>query len=83
MIQISITKYSIKKLVKKQPHNEITHYVDASGKLVSRQNASAGFVSGSDPVGEFIVEGVALGKPLELAGEGLLYGVGKYGTGKV
>lgn len=32
-----------------------------------------------DPVGEFIVESAAIGKPLELAGKAALYGIGRYG----
>ena len=32
-----------------------------------------------DPVGQFIVESAAIGKPLELAGKAALYGIGRYG----
>ena len=32
-----------------------------------------------DPIGEFIVESAAIGKPLELAGKAVLYGIGRYG----
>lgn len=32
-----------------------------------------------DPVGEFVVESAAIGKPLELAGKAALYGIGRYG----
>jgi hypothetical protein len=32
-----------------------------------------------DPIGEFIVEAVAIGKPLELAVKAALYGIGRYG----
>lgn len=32
-----------------------------------------------DPIGEFIVESAAIGKPLELAGKAALYGIGRYG----
>lgn len=32
-----------------------------------------------DPIGEFIVESAAIGKPLELAVKTLLYGIGRYG----
>lgn len=31
-----------------------------------------------DPIGEFIVESAAIGKPLELAGKAALYGIGRY-----
>lgn len=32
-----------------------------------------------DPIGQFIVESAAIGKPLELAGKAALYGIGRYG----
>lgn len=32
-----------------------------------------------DPIGEFIVESAAIGKPLELAAKAALYGIGRYG----
>lgn len=32
-----------------------------------------------DPIGEFIVESTAIGKPLELAWKAALYGIGRYG----
>lgn len=32
-----------------------------------------------DPIGEFIVESAAIGKPLELAGKAALYGIERYG----
>lgn len=32
-----------------------------------------------DPVGEFVVESAAIGKPLELAGKAALHGIGRYG----
>ena len=32
-----------------------------------------------DPIGQFIVESAAIGKPLELAGKTVLYGIGRYG----
>lgn len=32
-----------------------------------------------DPIGEFVVESTAIGKPLELAGKAALYGIGRYG----
>ena len=32
-----------------------------------------------DPIGQFIVESTAIGKPLELAGKAALYGIGRYG----
>lgn len=35
-----------------------------------------------DPIGQFIVESAAIGKPLELAGKAALYGIGRYG-GKI
>lgn len=33
-----------------------------------------------DPIGEFIVESAAIGKPLELAWKAALYGIGRYGS---
>ena len=35
-------------------------------------------MSGTDPLMEFYVGGVALGKPLQLAGKGMLYALGRY-----
>ena len=32
-----------------------------------------------DPIGEFVVESAAIGKPLELAGKAALYGIGRFG----
>lgn len=32
-----------------------------------------------DPIGELVVESAAIGKPLELAGKAVLYGIGRYG----
>lgn len=32
-----------------------------------------------DPIGEFVVESAAIGKPLELAGKAALYGISRYG----
>lgn len=32
-----------------------------------------------DPIGEFVVESAAIGKPLELAGKAALYGIGRHG----
>ena len=32
-----------------------------------------------DPIGQFVVESAAIGKPLELAGKAALYGIGRYG----
>lgn len=32
-----------------------------------------------DPIGKFVVESAAIGKPLELAGKAALYGIGRYG----
>lgn len=40
-------------------------------------------MSGADPLGRFYVEGNALAKPLQLAGKGLLYGTGRWGSGAV
>jgi hypothetical protein len=31
-----------------------------------------------DPVGEFVVGGAVLGKPLQLLGKGIMYGTGRY-----
>ena len=36
-------------------------------------------LSPADPIGQFIVESAAIGKPLELAGKAVLYGIGRYG----
>lgn len=48
--------------------SEVVTYIDNSGNLKSSLNTQAGYVSGSDPVGTSIVEGIFLSKPLSYAG---------------
>ena len=36
-------------------------------------------LSPADPIGELVVESAAIGKPLELAGKAVLYGIERYG----
>lgn len=52
------------------------HYMN--GKLVGEVP-----VSNTDPLAQFYVEGAALSEPLRLFGKAGLYGLGRYGSGKV
>lgn len=51
-----------------------------TGKEIRMPNPKAGFVSGTDPVGEFIVADAVLSKPLDLIGKGLSLGFRKAGN---
>lgn len=47
--------------------DEMLTYRTSDGKFVTRSNPKAGYVSGTDPIGSTIVEGLILGKPLASA----------------
>lgn len=57
-------------------------YVNNNGRLdYTRQyNPSAGYVSGTDPLGEFVVGNAVLNKPLQLVGRATEYGLAKAGN---
>lgn len=57
-------------------------YVNNNGQLdYTRQyNPSAGYVSGTDPLGEFVVGNAVLNKPLQLVGRATEYGLAKAGN---
>lgn len=55
-------------------------WVDSKGKIHRSSNAEAGYVSGTDPIGQLYIEGAILNKPLQWAGTGLLYGLGRSGN---
>ena len=57
-------------------------YVNNNGQLdYARQyNPSAGYVSGTDPLGEFVVGNAVLNKPLQLVGRATEYGLAKAGN---
>lgn len=57
-------------------------YVNNNGQLdYARQyNPSAGYVSGADPLGEFVVGNAVLNKPLQLVGRAAEYGLAKAGN---
>lgn len=57
-------------------------YVNNNGRLdYTRQyNPSAGYVSGTDPLGEFVVGNAVLNKPLQLIGRATEYGLAKAGN---
>lgn len=57
-------------------------YVNNNGRLdYTRQyNPSAGYVSGTDPLGEFVVDNAVLNKPLQLVGRATEYGLAKAGN---
>lgn len=57
-------------------------YVNNNGQLdYARQyNPSAGYVSGTDPLGEFVVGNAVLNKPLQLVSRATEYGLAKAGN---
>lgn len=57
-------------------------YVNNNGRLdYTRQyNPSAGYVSGTDPLGEFVVGNAVLNKPLQLVSRAAEYGLAKAGN---
>lgn len=57
-------------------------YVNNNGQLdYARQyNPSAGYVSGTDPLGEFVVGNAVLNKPLQLVSRAAEYGLAKAGN---
>lgn len=57
-------------------------YVNNNGQLdYTRQyNPSAGYVSGTDPLGEFVVGNAVLNKPLQLVSRAAEYGLAKAGN---
>lgn len=57
-------------------------YINNNGRLdYTRQyNPSAGYVSGTDPLGEFVVGNAVLNKPLQLVGRATEYGLAKAGN---
>lgn len=63
-----------------QPNSEIIGYMDANGRYKTTTNTGAGYVSGADPVGQMLVEGAVLNKPLQWAGKLGLYGLGRAGN---
>lgn len=52
--------------------------INSPAKQIS--NVRAGYLSGTDPVGEFIVGGIAMSKPLQWLGKGLQYGAARTGS---
>ena len=60
--------------------DEILTYSDSSGNIVTKPNVKAGYVSGSDPIGESYVSGVVMNPVIKAIGNGVLYGLGKMGN---
>lgn len=58
------------------------YYLANNGQLdYTRQyNPSAGYISGTDPLGEFVVGNAVLNKPLQLVGRATEYGLAKAGN---
>lgn len=61
-----------------QKNSEIVRVHTPEGKTSTSPQIIG--MSGTDPVGQFLVEGVALGPAFKLAGKGVLYGLGRYGS---
>lgn len=55
-------------------------YVNNNGRYTRQYNPSAGYVSGTDPLGEFVVGNAVLNKPLQLVGRATEYGLAKAGN---
>lgn len=73
----------------RQPNSEIVtvppYTTIEDGKIVKKPmqrlpNIGAGYVSGTDPIGEFVVGSVVASKPLAWLGKGLEYGAAKAGN---
>ena len=60
--------------------DEILTYSDSSGNIITKPNVKAGYVSGSDPIGESYVSGVVMNPVIKAIGNGILYGLGKMGN---
>lgn len=73
----------------RQPHSEFVlvppQTTIENGKIVTTPprrvpNIGAGYLSGADPIGTFVLSTVAAGKPLAWLGKGLEYGAAKAGS---
>lgn len=53
------------------PHSEIIRYTDANGNVQTSTQVIG--MSGTDPIGQMVVEGAVLGKPLQIVGKGISY----------
>lgn len=60
--------------------DEILTYSDSKGNIVTKPNVKAGFVSGTDPIGETYVSGIAMNPIFKAVGNSILYGLGKLGN---
>ena len=60
--------------------DEMLTYSDSKGNIVTKPNVKAGFVSGTDPVGETYVSGIAMNPIFKAVGNSILYGLGKLGN---
>lgn len=69
----------LKQQEEKQKNSEIVRVHTPEGKTSTSPQVIG--MSGTDPVAQFLVEGVALGPAFKLAGKGALYGLGRYGSG--
>ena len=60
--------------------DEMLTYSDSKGNIVTKPNVKAGFVSGTDPVGEAYAVGTALAPAYKVVKDGILYGLGRMGN---
>lgn len=70
--------YNIHQMRTGRRRGEFIYYTDSEGKQV-RMSAGIG-LSGTDPVARDVVLGVIMGKPLQLAGNAVLHGLGRLGN---
>lgn len=77
-----VGRYSDSNNIQLTSEMPVRAYVNNNGQLdYTRQyNPSAGYVSGTDPLGEFVVGNAVLNKPLQLVGRATEYGLAKAGN---
>ena len=63
-----------------QPTSEVQHRIDSKGKVKTVPTPGNGFVSNNDPVGQFVVEGVATAPLFNLIGKAALFSAGRMGN---
>ena len=63
-----------------QPTSEVQHRMDSKGKVKTVSTPGNGFVSNNDPVGQFVVEGVATAPLFNLIGKAALFSAGRMGN---
>ena len=63
-----------------QPTSEVQHRINSKGKVKTVPTPGNGFVSNNDPVGQFVVEGVATAPLFNLFGKAALFSAARMGN---